>query len=60
MSNIDKEGILIIIISLLITILFIMCIKCYYYKKSNQNEFNQISKTLNNTNIYNHEKTRLI
>jgi hypothetical protein len=51
MSNIDKQEILIIIASILITLLFIICIKCYYRSKSN--EFNQISKSIN-------ERTRLI
>ena len=63
MSEIDKETILIIIGSLLITGLFVMCIKCYYdanAKKSNKNDFNQISKTLNDVNIMNNEKARLI
>jgi hypothetical protein len=68
MSEIDKEDIIIIILSLLITGLFIMCIKCYYAanaknSKLNQNDFIQISKALNNNNIttigYN-ERTRLI
>lgn len=55
MSNLDKEGIIIILVSILITLLFILCIKCYY--KSKPNEFTQISQSLNNTN---NEKTRLI
>ena len=61
MSEIDKESIIIIVVSLLITGFFIICIKCYYYKKTNQNEFNQISKTLKNTTIMDyHERTQLI
>ncbi len=58
MSNIDKEGIIIIVASILITLLFIICIKCYY--KSKPNDFNQISQSLKNINIMNNERTRLI
>ncbi len=62
MSNIDKEGIIIIVVSMLITLLFVMCIKCYYKQNHNSkyNDFNIISQSLNNSNILNNEKTRLI
>jgi len=59
MSNIDTEGLIIIIISLLITALFIMCIKCYY-DKSKPNDFNKISEALNNCNMIDNERSRLI
>ena len=66
MSNIDNEDIIIIIGSILITLLFIICIKyikCIKCNKSKQNEFHNISQALNNSNIttigYN-ERTRLI
>ncbi len=58
MSNIDKEGIIIIVLSFFITALFVGCIKCYY--KSKPNDFNKISQSLNNINILHNEKTRLI
>ena len=63
MSNIDKEGIIVIIISVLITALFVLCIKCYYKHTDNNyktNNFGAISQSLNNTNIMNQEKARLI
>jgi hypothetical protein len=58
MSNIDKEGIVIIVISLAITVVLLLCIKCYYSNSSNK--FSKMSHTINNVNIMNHERTRLI
>ena len=58
MSNIDKEGIIIIVISFAISILFLLCIKCYYNYSSNK--FAKMSQTINNMNIINYERTRLI
>ncbi len=54
----NKEEMLVILVSLLITILIILIIKCLY--SSNKKDFNEISKTLNNINIVNNEKARLI
>ncbi len=45
MSNIDKQGIIIIIVSLLLTILIIICVK--YFKCDKKNDFSTISKTIN-------------
>ncbi len=59
MTIVDKQGIIIIIASILITLLFIICIKYIKCYKSKPNDFNQISKVLNN-NILDNEKTRLI
>jgi hypothetical protein len=54
MSNIDKEGIIIIAVSLLICILFVLCIKCFSCHSKPNNNFYTISQSLNN------EKIRLI
>jgi len=48
MSAIDKDGIIIISLSLLLTILIIVCIK--YFKCSN-NDFSKISKTINQEKV---------
>ena len=45
MSNIDKEGIIIITISFAITVLIILCIR--YFKCSNNNDFSTMSKDIN-------------
>ncbi len=49
MSNIDKEGIIIIAISLVITIAIILCIK--YFKCDKKNDFSIISKKINQEKV---------
>ncbi len=52
MSNIDKEGIIIIAISLVITIAIILCIKCFKcFKCDKKNDFSIISKKINQEKV---------
>ncbi len=50
MSDIDKDGIIIILVSLLLTILMVVCIKCVCVRCTN-NDFAIISKRINQERV---------
>ena len=60
MSNLDKQEIIIIVSSILITIFIIIMIKLCWSNNKNNHNFNVISESFKNINIINNERARLI